>query len=275
MKERFQHILVIAGNHEYMNSCSAVESGQMSPKEVIDVSFVRSRLSNAIVLHHSCVILNGIHIYGSPWLPWHDSSCPENGNSTHEGRQKCWQEFQESQETGKSCPTHRFHEIPEGIDVLLTHGPARGILDCLEGSRSPWGSSTILHDAIVATRPKVHLFGHLHEQRGCWWRNSGGSDDDTGEVSSGTYQGGVEYEREEGTPVYTHRPPEDYPCQLISNNAMLNNAKWERRERRIAGPARLIVATRLRPVNTENSFDENIGNSDAPSWNFRVHEPLS
>jgi hypothetical protein len=264
--------VVIAGNHEYVQPCEEVKSNRHTAEEVLDASFIISKLSNAIVLHHSSIVLKGIHIYGSPWVPWHAGACPENGDSSNPGRRKCWQAFKATQsaEIDTPCPTHRFHEIPHGVDVLLTHGPSRDILDCLEGSSSPWGSSSILHAAIVATRPKVHLFGHLHEQRGCWWREDGSDGD--GDGGGGRYQGGAEYTLPEGTKVHTHRPPVDYPCQVISNNAMLNHSKWEQTERRIAGPARVIVATRQLPVAHVN--DDDGGDGMSHSWNFHVHRPF-
>merc|ERR1712048_1058093 len=103
-----------------------------------------------------------------------------------------------------------------------------------------WGSSADLNDAIKRARPRVHLFGHLHEQRGVWQRNS-----------VGDYIGGVEYEPVVGSPFpTTGAPPIDWPCDLVSCNAMCNHGGHEydatgnHSTGHIAGPARLIVASR-------------------------------
>lgn len=58
----------------------------------------------------------------------------------------------------------KYSDIPEGIDVLITHGPALGRLDrTVEGESV--GSSE-LHDALRRVKPSVHLHGHVTEARG-------------------------------------------------------------------------------------------------------------
>ena len=58
----------------------------------------------------------------------------------------------------------RFEKIPEGVDVLITHGPAYSRLDrTIEGDN--WGSKELLN-AIKSIKPLVHLHGHLSEGRG-------------------------------------------------------------------------------------------------------------
>ena len=47
--------------------------------------------------------------------------------------------------------------LPDGIDFLITHGPAYGHLDRGEGDRN-------LYLAIAKSRPKYHIFGHVHEE---------------------------------------------------------------------------------------------------------------
>jgi predicted phosphohydrolase len=70
---------------------------------------------------------------------------------------------------GKSNPTDRekhWAAVPEGIDILITHGPPFGILD--HGCGHPE-----LLQAVRRIRPKLHLFGHLHGAYGV--HESGGS----------------------------------------------------------------------------------------------------
>lgn len=47
--------------------------------------------------------------------------------------------------------------LPEGIDFLITHGPAFGHLNRGEGDRD-------LYLAIAKSRPMYHIFGHVHEE---------------------------------------------------------------------------------------------------------------
>ena len=51
--------------------------------------------------------------------------------------------------------------VPDGTDLLLTHGPPRGHLD------SPWQGCPQLLAEICRVRPKLVVFGHIHGARGC------------------------------------------------------------------------------------------------------------
>merc|ERR1712216_560208 len=126
-----------------------------------------------------------------------------------------------------------FEMIPDDLDILLTHGPATDIMDCVGSTRmgQGWGSSRRLLQAIWRAKPRAHLFGHLHEQRGLW----------TKEVSG--YKGGIEYT----VPGEKHPfptigpPPPDYPCELVSCNAMCSHPRLDGTGmNQIAGPALLI-----------------------------------
>jgi hypothetical protein len=236
LKHRFKYgIIVIAGNHDVHGN-----RGKIDLKQV---------LTNATVLHHE--MAHGVHeacglkIFGSPWCAWKPAGSPGG-----EG--------------------HLFDLIPDakdgiGIDILMTHGPPAGIFDTCgyeyrksqqrTGRRGkpkqrivcfPWGSSHELNAAIMRSRPLLHLFGHLHEQRGVWQRHA-----------SGEYVGGVEYQAKPGQPFPTiGPPPADWPCDLVSCNAMCNHGDHEEVDsRHIAGPPRLIQASR---------------NNESEPWKFEV-----
>lgn len=53
-----------------------------------------------------------------------------------------------------------YEEIPNGVDVLITHRPPLGILDSID-DKIYYGSSLLL-DKVKAIKPKLHLFGHVH-----------------------------------------------------------------------------------------------------------------
>jgi len=176
----------------------------------------------------------GLRIYGSPWCHWKPANNPGGRG-------------------------HLFDRVPEGTDVLMTHGPPRRIFDTIGYTKKTgqmqcvcrwgWGSSQDLNDAIIRARPRVHLFGHAHEQRG-WFQR----------ISTGEYIGGVEYEANPGHGVFPteSKPPQDWPCDVVSCNAMSNHCGHEKTQRNfIAGPPRRILATR---------------NSDEEPWKFSVME---
>jgi len=59
-------------------------------------------------------------------------------------------------------------EIPKDTDVLITHGPPHGILDHvkrLDGSEEQTGCPQLL-DVVLNLQPKLHVFGHIHEEYG-------------------------------------------------------------------------------------------------------------
>lgn len=131
---------------------------------------------------------------------------------------------------------HSWDKI-EPCDILLTHGPAAGILDWMEGTGRPWGSSKLLKERILEIKPRAHLFGHLHEQRGYWLRRK----------DAPSYNGGVQYQRvpnvrweENESPP----PPDNYPVDLCSCNAMKNHNKLDGAPSRLLGLPRVIICTK-------------------------------
>ncbi|PGH02736.1 hypothetical protein GX51_04470 [Blastomyces parvus] len=57
-------------------------------------------------------------------------------------------------------PGYTF-EIDPGVDLVMTHGPPKGILDrTLSGTRA---GSTHVFEAVARARPRLHCFGHIHE----------------------------------------------------------------------------------------------------------------
>lgn len=50
---------------------------------------------------------------------------------------------------------YRAEELPDGVDILVTHAPAKGYLD--EGLGCP-----LLLETMREHPPKVHILGHIH-----------------------------------------------------------------------------------------------------------------
>jgi len=87
-----------------------------------------------------------VHIYGSPWQPefcnW-AFNLPRMGDELD----KVW------------------HQIPEDVDILVTHGPACGYLDQVIGRYENLGCE-LLTDRIKEIKPKIHVCGHIHSGYG-------------------------------------------------------------------------------------------------------------
>ncbi len=58
----------------------------------------------------------------------------------------------------------KWNEIPDNIDVLVTHVPPQKILDKTT-SGSNVGSKS-LRKFTEKLKPKIHIFGHIHESYG-------------------------------------------------------------------------------------------------------------
>lgn len=55
--------------------------------------------------------------------------------------------------------------IPENVDIVMTHGPPKYILDETAGGSA---GCEHLRNAIVRVKPKLHCFGHIHLPREGW-----------------------------------------------------------------------------------------------------------
>lgn len=125
-----RHKIVIAGNHDWCFQTMAEDA--------------RQRLTNAIYLEDSGVTIDGVHFYGSPWQPW-------------------FFDWAFNLKRGPEIK-EKWDIIPPETDVLITHGPPHGILD--ETVRGDLVGCEELLLAVERIRPKLHLFGHIHEAAG-------------------------------------------------------------------------------------------------------------
>lgn len=101
------------------------------------------------LLSDSGITIEGIQIFGSPWVP-HSHSWLTAFNKP-----------------SGDMPDHWEKTLPAGrgsVDVLLTHTPAYGALDRdTDGTR---GGCPALAKAIQKLQPSFHVFGHEHSDYG-------------------------------------------------------------------------------------------------------------
>ena len=118
--------VIVPGNHDLMFESSLPLVKELLPKHRI--------------LIDEEVCINGLRIYGTPWVPY------ING---------IWA-FEENYHS------NRFEvvrdKIPEGLDILISHSPPRGILS------KGWGCNTLKERLEQMERPpKIVICGHIHE----------------------------------------------------------------------------------------------------------------
>ncbi|ELT98044.1 hypothetical protein CAPTEDRAFT_3300 [Capitella teleta] len=158
-----KHKIVIAGNHDLTFDPTFLDPGQkredlercfrVKPNSVDEflkkrnITSMKQVLKDGVYLEDSETSVHGVRIYGSPWQP---EFCDWGFNL----------------DRGQPC-LDKWNKIPEGIDVLMTHGPPIGYGDlCVSDQRA--GCVELLTSIQKRIKPKFHIFGHIHEGYGAW-----------------------------------------------------------------------------------------------------------
>eukprot|EP00455_Lapot_gusevi_P056143 TRINITY_DN9257_c0_g1_i12.p1 TRINITY_DN9257_c0_g1~~TRINITY_DN9257_c0_g1_i12.p1 ORF type:complete len:255 (+),score=50.25 TRINITY_DN9257_c0_g1_i12:70-765(+) len=126
--------ICISGNHETCLNPNNVEES-------------KARYLPAVYLQDEAVMIDGVvKVWGTPWRP---------------ARGCCYRA------EGFGYDANVIHEkrdlIPNDVDILITHGPPYGVRD---GEHNAHIGCASLLDTVHRVRPKVHLFGHVHPERG-------------------------------------------------------------------------------------------------------------
>jgi 3',5'-cyclic AMP phosphodiesterase CpdA len=129
-----RHKLYVPGNHDGLL--------ETNPE------LVQELFGSVAVLIDKGIVIDGVVFYGFPWVPGVATNW--NGFTVPYG----------SSELSKAC-----EGIPQDVDVLITHGPAEGILD----TRHHPGCGVLrrfLAYMEPREKPRHHLFGHDHSGYG-------------------------------------------------------------------------------------------------------------
>ncbi len=130
----YKYKILISGNHDFL-----FEDYKSIAKEVL------ARYPDIIYLESSEVVIEGIKIYGEPRQPWfHD-----------------WAFNVQRGEKIKQF----WDAVPDDVDILVTHGPPKGILDMtMRGEQV--GCEDLLFRVMELKSLKLCQFGHIHEHAG-------------------------------------------------------------------------------------------------------------
>ncbi|MBE8222231.1 MAG: metallophosphoesterase [Bdellovibrionales bacterium] len=132
-KQNFKYKIVISGNHDF---------GLEDERRFVSESLLKEK--DIIYLNDTGIEIKGIKFWGSPVQP-------------------AFRNWAFNKERGEEIKKH-WDLIPQNTDVLITHGPAFGILDkCKTGENV--GCKELL-TAVNNIKPKIHAFGHIHEAYG-------------------------------------------------------------------------------------------------------------
>jgi predicted phosphohydrolase len=123
------HKVIIAGNHDF--------AFERTPDAA---TWIR----HATYLQDSGCVVGGLRIWGSPWQP---------------------RFFDWAFNLDRGAPLKAVWDlIPDDTDVLITHGPPWEVLDVT--SRGQRVGCEELAKAITRVKPRLHVFGHIHESYG-------------------------------------------------------------------------------------------------------------
>lgn len=136
-EQNYSHIILVPGNHDF-----AFERGPAMMAE-------ECKKRNIILLNDSGITIEGIKIYGSAVQPF-------------------FHNWAFNRYRGDDIKQH-WDLIPEDTEILITHGPPQGILDVVTDRTGipieRVGCWDLMHK-ILKTQVSLHVFGHIHEDRG-------------------------------------------------------------------------------------------------------------
>lgn len=140
-----RYVIIIAGNHDWIWEVSKSEVPMWIPNNYCDLGMIANNKIAYIEdywIHHE-----GLKIYGTPWQP---PFCNWAFNKEVDRLKLCWD------------------NIPDDVDILLTHCPPYGIMDETqypEYAKQHIGDRNLLN-RIKEIKPILSVYGHNHGENG-------------------------------------------------------------------------------------------------------------
>jgi len=138
--DQYKYKIFIAGNHDVL-----FETSSAFAKEIL------KEYPNVIYLEDNGIELEGIKFWGTPvskpFMNWVFNR-PEEKLKEH------------------------WKVIPDDTDVLITHSPPYKIMDYGPFSNEHTGSPSLYDEVMNRIKPKIHCFGHIHNDYGVYHYNN-------------------------------------------------------------------------------------------------------
>lgn len=142
-KQPAKHIVSVQGNHEKQVEKNFALSKQMAEQACPRVHFMDEGL----------VEIEGLSIWCSAITPFFCNWA--------------WNRY-----PGDEIQKH-WDRIPDGMDLIVTHGPPKDILDWFPEYDPHLGEMGVKHvgcpqllKKVLEVKPRAHIFGHIHESYG-------------------------------------------------------------------------------------------------------------
>jgi Icc-related predicted phosphoesterase len=134
--DQYTHKVFIAGNHDRL-----FQNDYHGAMEIVN------SYKNITYLQDDWVEVGDdnemVKIYGSPWQPWfYDWAFNLQRNGI--GLASKWE------------------AIPEDTDIVVTHGPAYGMVDTVAGRQYDNLGCELLRERLDLIKPSIHTCGHIH-----------------------------------------------------------------------------------------------------------------
>lgn len=146
--QKYKNKIIIAGNHD--NFLGSMDEHRMWK--------YWDKIPHVTYLSDSGTEFEGLKFFGTPWTKTFPGINPMCCAFTCDTEEELYD---------------KFVQIPDDIDILISHGPMYGILDEVmdmsvgfENEYKRHCGSTALREAVDRVKPKLFVFGHIHEQGG-------------------------------------------------------------------------------------------------------------
>ena len=132
---KFKKAILIAGNHDW-----CFMKHRKLCTDILDKEFG----DKVVYLEDSEIVIDGIKFYGSPWQPEFNNWA---FNAPRGERMK-----------------NIWSNIPDDVNVLITHGPPHGIGDLVHTTHV--GCADMMDRILNLPDLYLHVFGHIHSGNG-------------------------------------------------------------------------------------------------------------